>query len=204
MDIPVKAQVQCTDGVCGHSTQVVVNPANETVTHLVVREGGLLGVERVVPIELVADANQDSIHLRCSKKELGESQPFIYADYIGGDVPYLGYPPTAYVMWPYAVPIVEPVPFEHKHIPPGELAVKRGTPVSAKDGPVGKVDEFIVDPRTEHITHLVMREGHLWGQKDVTIPVEDIERIEDHTVFLKLDREEIKQLPSIQVRRWWK
>ena len=32
------------------------------------------------------------------------------------------------------------------------------------------VDELLVDPENEHITHLVMREGHLWGQKDVVYP----------------------------------
>ena len=67
---------------------------------------------------------------------------------------------------------------------------------------VGRVDEFLVDRETEHITHLVLREGHLWGQKDVTIPVSEIERIEEDTVYLKLDKEEIERLPSIPVRRW--
>jgi hypothetical protein len=37
---------------------------------------------------------------------------------------------------------------------------------------------FVVDPKTGHITHLVLREGHLWGQRDVAIPVNAIERIE--------------------------
>ncbi len=204
MDMPVKAQVQCTDGVCGRSTRVVLNPANETVTHLVVRVSGLLGVEHLVPIDLVAEATQDSIRLRCSKQELAELEPFVYAEYVSGEHSYLSYPPAAYVMWPYAVPMVEPLPVEHEHIPPGELAVKRGTRVSANDGPVGKVDEFVVDPRTEHITHLVLREGHIWGQKDVTIPVSQIERIARDTVFLKLNKEDVEQLPSIHVRRWWK
>jgi sporulation protein YlmC with PRC-barrel domain len=204
MDIAVNAQVQCTDGVCGHSTRVVVNPANETVTHLVVREAGLLGIERVVPIELVAEASANAIRLRCSRQELGNLEPFIYAEYVTSEVPLLGFPPTAYVMWPYTVPITQLEPFEHEHIPPGELTVKRGTRVIAEDGPVGKVDEFIVDPTTDHITHLVLREGHLWGQKDVTIPVKDIQRIEKGEVVLKLDKDEVQQLPSIQVRRWWK
>ena len=73
---------------------------------------------------------------------------------------------------PYVTPdITVEVPVEHLQIPPGELAVRRGTRVEATDGYVGKVDEFVVNPDNGHITHLVMREGHLWGKKDVTIPL---------------------------------
>jgi hypothetical protein len=47
----------------------------------------------------------------------------------------------------------------------------------------------------------VLREGHLWGQKDVTIPVSQIERIEEDAVHLKLDKRSIEALPAIPVRR---
>jgi sporulation protein YlmC with PRC-barrel domain len=66
---------------------------------------------------------------------------------------------------------------------------------------VGKVDEFLVDLSDGHITHLVLREGHLWGQKDVTIPVSEIQRIEEDTVYLKLDKHSIEKLPGIPVKR---
>jgi sporulation protein YlmC with PRC-barrel domain len=73
--------------------------------------------------------------------------------------------------------------------------------VEATDGHAGRVDEFLVDPANGHITHLVLREGHLWGQKDVTIPVAQIDRIEDGAVYLKLDKESIGALPAIPIRR---
>ena len=59
----------------------------------------------------------------------------------------------------------------------------------------------MVDPNTNHITHLIMREGHLWGEKDVTIPVSNIERIEEDTVYLNLHKKDIEALPTIPVRR---
>jgi uncharacterized protein YrrD len=99
---------------------------------------------------------------------------------------------------------VMPVPFEHEHIPAGEIAIRRGTPVEATDGQVGKVDEFLVDPENDIITHLVLREGHLWGKKDVTIPVSEIDRLGEEAVYLKLDKEAIEELPTIPVRRKWK
>jgi hypothetical protein len=46
-------------------------------------------------------------------------------------------------------------------------------------------------------------EGHLWGKKEVTIPVSAIDRIEEDTVYLKLDKKAVESLPSESVRRHW-
>ena len=89
-------------------------------------------------------------------------------------------------------------------IPAGEVVIRRGTSVEATDGAVGKVDEFLVDPEDDSISHLVLREGHLWGKKDVTIPVSEIDKITDEAVYLKLDKETIETLPTVPVRRKWK
>ena len=81
--------------------------------------------------------------------------------------------------------------------------VCRGTRISASDGYVGHIDEFVVNPQNGRITHLVMREGHLWGQKDVIIPVSAMgETIED-TLLLKLDKQQIEALPTFPLQRRW-
>jgi hypothetical protein len=59
----------------------------------------------------------------------------------------------------------------------------------------------LIDPGNDQITHLVMREGHLWGQKDVTIPVGQIDHYKGNTVYLKLNKRAIEALPAIPVRR---
>ena len=38
IEIPLNAQVECTDGVCGRSVDVLINPVIDRVTHLVVKE----------------------------------------------------------------------------------------------------------------------------------------------------------------------
>ena len=63
------------------------------------------------------------------------------------------------------------------------------------------MDEFLIDPESDTITHLVLREGHLWGQKDVSIPVSQIDHYKDYTVYLKLDKHAMETLPAIPVRR---
>lgn len=109
-----------------------------------------------------------------------------------------------YLLWPYSMYDDNPMVLEHEHIPTGEIVIRRGTPVNATDGQVGKVDEFLVDPVNDRISHLILREGHLWGQKEVTIPVSEIEEITEEAVYLKIDKESIDKLPAIPVTRRWK
>ncbi len=106
------------------------------------------------------------------------------------------------VMWPYATAEgPEYVRMERENIPAGERAVRRGARVQATDGDVGHVDEFLVNPDGDLITHLVLREGHLWGRKDVSIPVSAIDLIEEDTVFLSLSKDDVEALPTIPIHR---
>jgi hypothetical protein len=65
---------------------------------------------------------------------------------------------------------------------------------------VGQIDEFLVNSDGQ-ITHLVLRTGHLWGQKDISIPVSEIAHFSEQKVTLKLDKAQIKALPIIAIRR---
>jgi sporulation protein YlmC with PRC-barrel domain len=199
MDIPVNAEVYAADGPCGRSTYIILNPTTRRVTHLVVKEKRFPHAEYLVPIDYVIEATPQLIRLRCTGHELKELEAFIETEFVSSNFPeYAGDP---YMTWPYVIPEAESVPVEHERIPPGELAIRRGARVEATDGHAGQVDEFLVDPKNGHITHLVLREGHLWGQKDVTIPVSQIDRIEEDTVYLKLDKHSVEMLPTIPVRR---
>jgi sporulation protein YlmC with PRC-barrel domain len=212
MEIPLNAQVECTDGVYGRSVYVLINPVDEKVTHLVVREDLSPNTEYIVPVDVVSATIVDTIQLRCSKAELEKMDPFIKTTVIEKKVPVtdLGYHGAMYG-WAspeYYTPFVTPeittqVSEEHLQIPPGELAVHRGSRVEATDGYVGKVDEFVVNPENSHITHLVMREGHLWGKKDVMIPLSAMGDTREDTVFLKLDKSQIEALPTFPVHRRW-
>jgi sporulation protein YlmC with PRC-barrel domain len=210
MEIPLQAQVECTDGVCGRSAYVLIDPVIDQVTHLVVRETSLPNTEYLVPVELLSETIANTIRLRCSKAELEQMDPFIKTEFVDEKLSdrnfgYGGmYGMGSYYYMPYVTPeITVQVPVEHLQIPPGELAVRRGTRIEATDGYVGKVDEFVVNPENGHITHLVMREGHLWGQKDVIIPLSAMGDTRKDTVFLKLDKHQIESLPTFPVHRRW-
>jgi hypothetical protein len=205
MDIPINVDVLCAGELCGRSTCLIINPINTRVTHLVVIEKDFPYIERLVSVETILDSSPNSIQLRCDKAKLADMEPFKEADFISAGQLESGLPYGApYLIWPYSIYEAAPMLFEHEHIPAGEVVIRRGTRVKATDGQVGKVDEFLVDPKYDIITHLVLREGHLWGKKEVTIPVSEIDRIAGDAVYLRLGKEVVATLPTVPVRRNWK
>jgi sporulation protein YlmC with PRC-barrel domain len=200
MDIPVNAEIVCADGTVGRSTHIVLNPKTKEVTHVVVKEHGFMGLEHLVHVDQIVESTPTSIHLRCIKAEVREMELFNETEYVPSAIPHYVMGPSA--LDPYVIPESRYMVLEHEHVPPGELAIRRGTNVEATDGRVGQVDEFLVDSANDHITHLILREGHLWGQKDVTIPVSEIDRIEEDTVYLKIDKQRIEELPTVPVHHF--
>jgi sporulation protein YlmC with PRC-barrel domain len=199
MDIPMKAKVQCTDGPGGHSTLVIINPTNKKITHVVVRERQSPHAERLVPIRYITDTTDDVIHLRCSRHELSEMRPLVLTEFVQAKMPALHDGSHEHLLQPYVIP--KWVGAKHRSIPPGELGVRREAKVKATDGTVGRVGEFVIDPASGNITHLLLQGGHLWDHEEVTIPITEIERIEEGTVYLALDKKGVKALPTVPVRR---
>jgi sporulation protein YlmC with PRC-barrel domain len=208
MEIPLQAQVECTDGICGRSEYVLIDPLVDQVTSLVVKEAAFPNTEYIVPVETVSETIAGTIRLRCSKAKLEKMRRFVKTTFVEAKVPLMspGYAAGmgTYYYLPYVTAdMTMKVPKEHLQIPAGKLGVTRGTRVEATDGYVGHVDEFVVNPKNKHITHLVMREGHLWGQKDVIIPLSAMGETREDTVFLKLDKHQIESLPTFPVHRRW-
>ena len=208
MDIPVGVEVHCSDGLCGQSTYVVVDPRDKEVTHVVVKEAQSPHTERLVPIEAVSDTAPDVILLGCTRNEVDHMDPFIQTEYILEKMPDMEYAPGGYVPFGPVLMSTYPVPERthvvavgHKQVPLGERAIRQGSRVEATDGRVGRVDELIVHPENGQITRLVMREGHLWGRREIVIPVSDVDHIEDETVYLKLSKEQVGALETAPARR---
>ena len=75
MEIPLQAQVECTDGVCGRSVYVLINPVVEKVTHLAMREGPPWGKKDVIiPLSVMGETRDDTVFLRLDKHQI-ESLP---------------------------------------------------------------------------------------------------------------------------------
>jgi sporulation protein YlmC with PRC-barrel domain len=208
MDLPIDVDVFCSNGRCGRSTSIVLNPVKDEVTHLVVREKHFPHIERLVPIGSIAGTTPEGIHLKCAQNELHNMDAFLETEFIRSDEVDMMLSnediyPRPYFVWPYVIPDQEPIGIEQENIPLEEIAVHRGEEVYATDGRVGKVDELLIEPESGRITHLVLRSGHLWEQKEVTIPVANIAQLGESRIVLKLDTDGIRMLPTISVRRKW-
>src|SRR5688500_11357316 len=70
--------------------------------------------------------------------------------------------------------------------------------VRARDGEdIGSVDRAIVDPRTNEVTHMVVRTGAIFG-RDIVVPREDVERAnqDGDTIQLDLTKDELERFPD--------
>jgi sporulation protein YlmC with PRC-barrel domain len=202
IDIPLGVDVVCEGKSCGTSVALVMNPVTEEVTHMVVKERQAPHRERLVPASVVGKTTSEQMELRCSAAELDKMEPFVETRFEKVTVPHYLSVGINY-SYPYSIPDpkIATVPVQYEQIPPHELAVRRGARVYATDGHIGKVDEFLVDPANCHVTHLVLREGHLWAGKDVAIPISEIGRMGDEEVHLKLSKAQVEQLPEIPMHR---
>jgi sporulation protein YlmC with PRC-barrel domain len=127
-------------------------------------------------------------------------EAFVETEFIKVDIPHYT---DAGFGWPYVRTTYEEQrkPVQHMHIPLHTRELRRGTPVMALDGRVGRVDELIVGPRNKHITHIVVHQGHLFNQKDTVIPLGAIESIEDELILLNLDQKGVEALPLVPIHR---
>ena len=89
----------------------------------------------------------------------------------------------------------------YDRVPKGEVEIRRSSAVTSADGHhLGHVDGFLVDG--EQITHLVLEHGHLWGRRDVTVPIGAVTKVETDAVTLSLSKDEVGALKGVSVRRW--
>lgn len=201
MKFPLNVDVHCTDGLCGRSTHIILNPITEKVMHIVVKEQEAPYAERIVPVKWVHETTPELILLSHTKDEVATLDIFNQENFIQREVPHYATDPEITQLWPYVVPATRIISEKHLQVPSGGLAVRRWARVKATDGDIGQVDEFIVDPESKQVTHLVLKEGLPWKKRQITIPVSEIERIENYTVYLKIHKQAVRALPTVKRRR---
>jgi sporulation protein YlmC with PRC-barrel domain len=200
-EIPLDVQVICDDVKVGTSTAVIIDPVSKAVTHLVVKL--VADDERLVPIRFVESSDHYSIKLNCSTVELGKMAKFKTYHYVPGVTHNPDLPGGEWEA-PYVTLDYSGDTREVESMPEGELAVHRGDPVRATDGQVGVVGELVVDADSGHITHLVLEQGHLFGKKEITVPLDQIDHVSEGSVHLSIDKAEVKNLPTMKVKRHYK
>lgn len=216
MRLEVGKPIRCTDGPFGELADVVIDPIRRRVTHLVVQPREALGPARIVPVDLAAaGAGDGEIALDCTADDVGRFPTVQESSYLRtGEVPVgdaewdVGvedvlampyYSSMGLTMEPGGLD--SPIVMTYDRIPKGEVEIRRSSQVISADGHgLGTVEAFLVDG--DDITHIVLERGHLWGRRDVTIPIGAVARVETDSVTLTLSKDQVGTLPSTRVHRW--
>ncbi len=197
----IGVDASCTDGVCGEVSRVVVDPVARTVTHLVVEPKDRLGLGRLVPLDLV-DATTGEVRLRCTNAMFETLEAAEETQFLQGTSGYEGYGTGQVLFWPYygmgmgMGNVTQPVTYDT--VPLGEVTVRRGEQVRATDGDIGRVQGLVIDARNHHVTHVLLQEGHLWGRKEVAIPIGAVTSVDDG-IRLNITKQEVQDLPALDV-----
>ncbi len=202
-------RASCTDGVCGEVSRTILDPVALTVTHLVIQPSHRGALGRLVPVAL-AEATPGEVRLRCTLAEFERLDPAEEVEvaegtgYGGGygsasvqgygNVGGMGVGGSASGMG-IGMGLGHRTPLVTSHsVPLGEAEVSRHEHVHALDGEIGQVEGFVADPADHRVTHVLLREGHMWGRKEVAIPVSAIVAV-DEGIRLNITKEQVGNLP---------
>jgi len=209
----IGAKAHCSDGPCGEVRRLVIDPAADTVTHLVIQPGHRRESARLVPVGLV-EATAGEVRLRCTRAEFDKLDPAEERDVVEGigtgglvgdalvyDASGEAYAPAG----PGDLLDVGPQPVHRRAIvqdvvPTGEVQLRPGDSVHAVDGHIGHVQGFLVDPGDHRVSHVLLREGHLWGHKEVAIPISAVTGVEDG-IRLNITKQQVENLPPVDIDR---
>ena len=187
-EFAIGATASCSDGVCGEVSRMIVDPATRTVTHLAIEPKHRRDLGRLVPLNLV-DTTTGDIRLRCTLAEFDALDPAEENELVE-DIGGMG---VGGMAAPMGIPSAPQIVLEDV-VPLGETDVGRGEHVHALDGEIGQVEGFLVDPGDHRVTHVLLREGHLWGRKEVAIPVSAVTGVENG-IRLNMTKKQIEDLP---------
>lgn len=187
----IRSEVFCSDGSCGELRRVIIDTLTHTLTHLVVepkhaRQGG----GRLVPFDLVLESTKEIVRLRCTMAIFEALEPAEETEFLPETIQEWTQEPSAPLFHGLGMSTltqVGPQTVSYDRVPLGEFELRREQHVHAKDGSIGHLHGLFIDPGDHHVSHFIVDEGHLWGQKRVAIPINAVERIDDD-IWLNLTK----------------
>ncbi len=145
---------------------------------------------------------------RCTLAEFGKLDPAEETQFLPGAPGYPGYDQDQVLCWAYydlgsgpgmggdMASIPQTVTYDS--VPVGEVEVRRGEHVHATDGEIGKVEGLVIDRRNHYVTHVLLQEGHVWGRKDVAIPISAVTGVEGG-IRLNITKRQVQDLPPVDI-----
>lgn len=191
------------DGGRGRVRQALLNRGHLRLVALVVRYGGLLTHDVVVPIEQVADMSDRQVRLRLRRTELAQQPAYQSAARIhsapGGPrralaaIQYGGAGTSERILHMSASEALA-LAGPQSSPPAGLLALRAGQPVRIGAQQVGRLARLLLDS-DRHVREMVVRTNRLFG-RHVIVPIEHVARCDAQGISLTLDRAAFDQLPD--------
>ena len=200
-EIPFDAKVSCTDGRGGTSVAVTLHPVTRILSHLIIEDGQ--GHQRLVDLKLVEKTEDDEIWLNCTEDELKEMALFQVTEFIKRAPQQTGDWAEDEGEWEDGLDVSQyeretpGMPVVVERVPEGEIAFHRATDVEATDGHVGVVEKLIVHGEGGLISHITVKKGHLWGKKELMIPLTAVDSVDYDSVYLNVGKEAVEKFSEL-------
>jgi uncharacterized protein YrrD len=208
MNLALGTTVRCSDGAVRELADIVVDGPGRRVTHLVVQPKRQHEEARLVSLELAGEDANGGVSLFCTAETLdGLERVREYAYLPAGQQPDENPQWDVGVEDVLVVPSVEPldmaepeldpnVNLMYDRVPKGEVELRVTSSVYSKDEHrVGSVNGVVVG-EDGVITVLTLQRGHLWWQREISVPVDAIASLENDVATLGVEKSELKQFPS--------
>lgn len=211
MRLQLGCRVCTSDGDARELADVVIDPDQRSITHLVVQPKDSPGLARLVPIDKARGGNAGgSIELDWTADEIDASEAVHTARYVrlgervkedpewGVGIEEVTSMPSYGGFGPGGIDVGSgPTDFDshvtdsYDRIPKGEVEIRHGSEVTSSKGEhVGHVNGFVTDDQ-HRITGFVLAHGHLWGKREVLIEIASVARIENDEVVLNVPKDEV-------------
>jgi osmotically-inducible protein OsmY/sporulation protein YlmC with PRC-barrel domain len=203
-EVKIGTPVIATDGEYGYLRQVILDPHQERIVALIVRQHGLVASHSVVvPVEEVADATESEVRLKISQAQV-DVLPEFKADngLVVQDRKYevdgesfavrgtqgleVGRAPTARRPGMLESQITQP---ERDRL---AFQLRAGHKVICRDGHAGKVSLMLLDPMG-WVKGFVMHAGHLPG-RNLIVPVAWVQEVDKENVYLSIKKDILENL----------
>lgn len=184
------------DQKLGTVAYVIVNPTSMDVTDFVVSTGALLGRDVVVPTDAVQRVEAGKVYITLDKNGLEACDDYVDVDYNAPPADWIPAPeygyPSGGMLWPAGIYYPEATSVT-VNTPPGTVGLHKGMDVLSDDGhKIGTIDALETDPRAGHVTHIVVKQGHILTH-DAAFPADAIQSVESDRVKLTLTRDQVQE-----------
>ncbi len=202
----------------GELNHVVIDPSTDRVTALIAKKGLLFPNDKVIPMSLVMETNEDHIKLYDFEGSYEDLDDYVDVHYVSAEKnrkntfmdeegkpqpPLIAYPPAGRAGFGYVPVIANPIyeeqkKVEVKNIPEDSAEIVEGGTVLDMEGePIGNVEQIIADSQSDQVTHLVISKG-LFFNEEKMIPSSWVSGYDSNQLKLVVNSKIIEQLPEYE------